>query len=43
MTLLRDISFLWSMLHIAALYLLLFAPRCSWRTTLICSSAGIGP
>lgn len=42
MTFLRDISFLWSMLHIAALYLLLFAPRCSWRTTLICSSAGIG-
>lgn len=42
MTLLRDISFLWSMLHIAALYLLLFTPRCSWRTALICSSAGIG-
>lgn len=42
MTILRDISFLWSMLHIAVLYLMLFTPRYSWRTTLIFSSAGIG-
>lgn len=42
MTVLRDISFLWSMLHIAVLFLMLFTPRYSWRTTLIFSSAGIG-
>lgn len=35
MTILRDISFLWSMLHIIALFLLLFEPRYSWRTTLL--------
>lgn len=42
MTVLRDLSLLWSMLHILVLYLLLFKPRCSWRTALICSCAGIG-
>lgn len=39
MTLLRDISFLWSMFHVVAFLLLLFKPRCSWRTTLILSFA----
>ena len=34
MTLLRDISLLWSMLHVIALFLILFEPRFSWRTTL---------
>lgn len=35
MTVLRDISFLWAMLHVIILFLLLFEPRYSWRTTLI--------
>lgn len=34
MTLLRDLSLLWSMLHVIALFLILFEPRFSWRTTL---------
>lgn len=42
MTILRDISFLWSMLHVVALFLLLFEPRFSWRTTLTISFAGAG-
>ena len=40
MTLLRDISFLWSMIHVVALFLLLFEPRYSWRTTLLAGFAG---
>lgn len=42
MTILRDISFLWSMLHVVAIFLLLFQPRYSWRTTLWVSFAGAG-
>lgn len=42
MTILRDISFLWSMLHIIALFLLLFEPRYSWRTTFLAGFAGAG-
>ena len=42
MTILRDISVLWSMLHVVALFLLLFQPRYSWRTTLIAGFAGAG-
>ena len=42
MTVLRDISFLWSMLHVILLFLLLFEPRYSWRTTLIAAFAGAG-
>ena len=37
MTILRDISFLWSMIHVLILFLLLFEPRYSWRITLIAS------
>ncbi len=40
MTILRDISFLWSMIHVVALFLLLFEPRYSWRTTLWAGFAG---
>lgn len=40
MTVLRDISFLWSMLHIIVLFLLLFEPRYSWKSTLIAAFAG---
>lgn len=40
MTILRDISFLVSMLHIILLFLLLFEPRYSWRATIIASFAG---
>ena len=40
MTILRDISFLWSMLHIVALFLLFFEPRYSWRTTMLAGFAG---
>lgn len=36
-TILRDISFLWSMIHVLILFLLLFEPRYSWRITLIAS------
>ena len=42
MTVLRDISFLWSMLHIAILFLLFFKPRYSWRTTLLATTAVLG-
>lgn len=42
MTILRDISFLWSMFHVVIFLLLLFKPRCSWRTALILSFAGVG-
>lgn len=42
MTILRDISFLWSMIHIVALFLLLFEPRYSWRVTLTVGFAGVG-
>ncbi len=40
MAVLRDISFLWSMLHIVVLFLLLFEPRYPWRRTLLLSFAG---
>ena len=42
MTIFRDISFLWSMLHVVGLFLLLFEPRYSWRTTFIAGFAGAG-
>lgn len=42
MTVFRDISFLWSMLHVVALFLLLFEPRYSWRKTIIIGFAGAG-
>lgn len=42
MTILRDISFLWSMLHVVALFLLFFEPRCSWRKIMILSFVGAG-
>ena len=35
MTLLRDASFLWSMLHVVFVFLIFFEPRRSWRTTVI--------
>jgi len=41
-TILRDISFLWSMLHVSAVFLLLFEPRFSWKTTFIAGFAGAG-
>lgn len=40
MTILRDISFLWSMMHVVGLFLLLFEPRYSWRITLTAGFAG---
>lgn len=40
MTILRDISFLWSMLHVIVLFLLLFEPRRSWKAALSISFAG---
>lgn len=40
MTVLRDISFLWAMLHVIILFLLLFEPKYSWHTTLIAVFAG---
>lgn len=40
MAVLRDISFLWSMLHVLVLFLLLFEPRYSWKATLAVSFAG---
>lgn len=42
MVLLRDISFLWSTLHVIILFLLLFEPRYSWKTTLIAGLTGCG-
>ncbi|WP_295763583.1 sensor histidine kinase [uncultured Oscillibacter sp.] len=42
MTVLRDISFLWSMLHVVAMFLIFFEPRCSWRTALLAGFAGTG-
>lgn len=42
MTILRDISFLCSMLHIIIFFLLLFEPRFSWRVTLTVGLAGAG-
>lgn len=42
MTILRDISFLWSMLHVIAIFLLLFIPRYPWGRTLVISFAGAG-
>lgn len=42
MTMLRDISFLVSMLHIILLLLLLFEPRFSWRVTLLAGLVGGG-
>ncbi len=40
MSLLRDISFLLSMLHVIILFLLLFEPKYSWKTTLAISFGG---
>ncbi len=42
MTLLRDASFLWSMLHVVFVFLIFFEPRHSWRSTIIFSFAGAG-
>lgn len=42
MTILRDISFLWSMMHIVLIFLILFEPRYSWRVTLTAGFAGVG-
>ena len=42
MTILRDISFLWSMLHVIIFLMLLFKPRYSWRLTLTLSFAVSG-
>ncbi len=42
MTILRDISYLWSIMHVIAMSLLLFEPRYSWRTTLWTTFAGAG-
>lgn len=42
MTILRDISYLWSIMHVIAMSLLLFEPRYSWRTTLWATFAGAG-
>ena len=42
MTILRDISFLWSMLHVIIFLMLLFKPRFSWRITLTLSFAVSG-
>lgn len=42
MTILRDISFLWSMLHVIIFLMLLFKPRFSWRLTLTLSFAVSG-
>ena len=42
MLILRDISFLWSMLHTVVLFLILFEPRCTWRTALTVGFAGVG-
>lgn len=42
MTLLRDASFLWSMLHVVFVFLIFFEPRYSWRSTIIFSFAGAG-
>ncbi len=39
-TILRDISFLWSMIHVVAFFLLLFKPRYSWRITWTVGFAG---
>ena len=39
-TILRDISFLWSMIHVVAYFLLLFKPRYSWRITWTVGFAG---
>lgn len=40
MTVLRDISFLWSMVHVMVLFLLLFQPKYSKKVTLIATSLG---
>ncbi len=42
MTVLRDISFLWSMFHIIVFFLLLFEPRFPWPVTLTAGFAGAG-
>ncbi len=42
MTILRDISFLWSMLHVLVIFLLFFIPRYPWGRTLLISFAGAG-
>ncbi len=39
MTILRDISFLWSMFHVIGIFLLIFEPRCPWRRALTISFA----
>ena len=40
MTVLRDISFLWSILHMVALFFILFEPRYSQRVTLLAGFLG---
>ena len=42
MTVLRDISFLWSMMHIVLLFLMFFEPRFAWRITVTVSFLGMG-
>ena len=42
MTVLRDVSFLWSMLHVVLMFLIFFEPRYSWRPTVVFSFAGAG-
>ena len=42
MTALWNVSILWSSIHIVVLFLLLFEPRYSWRTTMLASFAGCG-
>ena len=42
MTVLRDVSFLWSMLHVVFVFLIFFEPRYSWRRTVFVSFAGAG-
>lgn len=42
MAILKDISFLISMLHIILIFLILFEPRFSWRTTILAGLVGGG-
>ncbi len=42
MTILRDISIVWSMLHVLVLFMLLYRSRYTKKTTIICTSIGMG-
>ena len=42
MTVLRDASFLWSMLHVLIFFLMFFEPRFPWKLTLAVSFLGAG-